>query len=251
MTSKKSEKQITNLLYGISIKNYILIGVVYVCVVMMAICMGAMIYLELFSDPMLVLLCVFMEVFLGIYATVLLTRNLKHSKALKEKFKQLSPLEKEEVKSIAKSFDGKGLGLSEHFIYGFMARVSDYKRARDIIVFEYIPLSQIVSLDTLKSKDREEKEKAFQRKTQAALMSAAKAYMRANRMAHSGIGSNNYNMPVVSGDTTNVSNYICIELRDGLKYRAIGDTVFLEKARRYMDIGIRGCCEKSSRNESV
>ena len=157
MTSKKSEKQITNLLYGISIKNYILIGVVYVCVVMMAICMGAMIYLELFSDPMLVLLCVFMEVFLGIYATVLLTRNLKHSKALKEKFKQLSPLEKEEVKSIAKSFDGKGLGLSEHFIYGFMARVSDYKRARDIIVFEYIPLSQIVSLDTLKSKDREEK----------------------------------------------------------------------------------------------
>lgn len=234
MTSKKSEKQITNLLYGISIKNYILIGVVYVCVVMMAICMGAMIYLELFSDPMLVLLCVFMEVFLGIYATVLLTRNLKHSKVLKEKFKQLSPLEKEEVKSIAKSFDGKGLGLSEHFIYGFMARVSDYKRARDIIVFEYIPLSQIVSLDTLKSKDREEKEKAFQRKTQAALMSAAKAYMRANRMAHSGIGSNNYNMPVVPEDTTNVSNYICIELRDGLKYRAIGDTVFLEKVRSHM-----------------
>lgn len=251
MTSKKSEKQIMNLLYGISIKNYILIGVVYVCVVMIAVCIGAMVYLELFSNPMIVLLCVFMGVFFLIYATVLLTRNLKHSKALKEKFKQLSSLEKEEVKSIANSFDGKGLGVSEHFIYGFMARVSEYKRARDIIVFEYIPLSQIVYLDTLKSKDREEKEKAFQRKTQAALMSVAKAYMRANRMAHSGIGSNNYNMPVVSGDTTNVSNYICIGLRDGLKYRAIGDTVFLEKARRYMDIGIRGCCEKSSRNESV
>ncbi len=251
MTSKKTEKQIMNLLYGISIKNYILIGVVYVCVVMMAICMGAMIYLELFSSPMLVLLSVFMGVFFGIYATVLLTRNLKHSKALKEKFKQLSWLEKEEVKSIANSFDGKGLGVSEHFIYGFMASVSDYKRARDLIVFEYIPLSQIVSLDTLKSKDWEEKEKAFQRKTQVALMGAGKAYMRANRMARSGIGSDNYNMPVVSGDTTNVFNYICIELRDGLKYRAIGDTVFLEKARRYMDIGIRGCCEKSSRNESV
>ena len=242
MTSKKSEKQIMNLLYGISIKNYILIGVVYVCVVMIAVCIGAMVYLELFSNPMIVLLCVFMGVFFLIYATVLLTRNLKHSKALKEKFKQLSSLEKEEVKSIANSFDGKGLGVSEHFIYGFMARVSEYKRARDIIVFEYIPLSQIVYLDTLKSKDREEKEKAFQRKTQAALMSVAKAYMRANRMAHSGIGFNNYNMPVISGDTTNVSNYICIELRDGLKYRAIGDTVFLEKARRYMGIEIRGCC---------
>lgn len=105
-----------------------------------------------------------------IYATALFTRNLKHSKVLKEKFKQLSSLEKE---------------------------------------------------------------KAFQRKTQAALIGVAKAYMRVNRMARSGIVSNDYNMPVVSGDTTNVSNYICIELR----YRAIGDTFFLEKARLHMDEG--------------
>lgn len=109
-----------------------------------------------------------------IYATALFTRNLKHSKVLKEKFKQLSSLEKE---------------------------------------------------------------KAFQRKTQSALIGVAKAYMRVNRMARSGIVSNDYNMPVVSGDTTNVSNYICIELRNGLKYRAIGDTVFLEKARLHMDEG--------------
>lgn len=46
MTSKKSEKQIMNLLYGISIKNYILIGVVYVCVVMIAVCIGATVYGE-------------------------------------------------------------------------------------------------------------------------------------------------------------------------------------------------------------
>ena len=63
MTSKKSEKQIMNLLYGISIKNYILIGVVYVCVVMIAICIGAMVYVEQFSNPMIVLLCIFIGVF--------------------------------------------------------------------------------------------------------------------------------------------------------------------------------------------
>ena len=41
----------------------------------------------------------------------------------------------------------------------------------------------------------------------------------------------------ITENIVNVSNYICIELRDGLKYRAIGDTVFLEKARSHMDEG--------------
>ena len=231
MKGKRTEKQILNLLYGINMKNYILIGFVYVCVVIIAICDGAMVYLKLVSDPFFVLTFAFVGLLFLLCATVLLVRNLKHSRVLKEKFKKLSLLEQEEVKNIANSFDGKGLGVSEHFIYGFMARVSEYKGARDIIVFEYIPFSRIKYLGTLKDKEQEEKEREFQRKTQAALLGAAKAYMRANRMARSGIVSNNFNMPVVFGDTTTVSNYICIELRDGQKYRAIGDTAFLEKAQ--------------------
>lgn len=231
MESKKTEKQVMNLLYGNNTKNIVLFTIVYVCVAVMVACIwmlghfgGRSISSEL---PFIIV-----ALALFIYATVLCVRNGRHVKELKAKYKLLTEEEKREVRDIAKKYDGRGLGISEHFIYGFMARVSEYSRARDVIVFEYIPISQIVFMDTLKSKEQEEKEKAFQRKMQAALMGAGLAYMKASRQSRTGMVSNaNYNA-VFSGDTTNISNYICIETKDGSKFRAIGDTSILEHIKQ-------------------
>ncbi len=232
MACMKTEKQVMNLLYGISTKNTVLFVIVYFCVAAMVACIwmlghfgGGSISSEL---PFIVVALI-----LFIYATVLCVRNSRHVKELKEKYKRLTEEEKREVRGIAEKFDGKGLGISEHFVYGFMARVTEFRRARDIIVFEYIPVSQIVFIDTLKSKEQEEKEKAFQRKTQAALMGAGMAYMKASRQARTGMISNsNYNAGITE-DTTNVSNYICIELKDGSKFRALGSSAILEHIKQY------------------
>lgn len=235
MGSKKTEKQIMNLLYGVNTKNNALLVIVYICVLAMAACIWSMWHFNPATNTGKLLLFAVVCMFLFIYATALCVSGGKHVKELKEKYRQLSEEEEAEVRAIAEGFDGKGLGLSEHFVYGFMARVNDYRKAKDIIVFEYIPVSQIVFIDTLKSKEREEKEKDFQRKTQAALIGAGVAYMKASRRVRTGLVGNAYNAPVVSGDTTNVSNFICIELKNGSKYRAVGDAAFLDKVKFHMN----------------
>lgn len=212
-----------NLLYGVYGKNIALLVLVYICIAIMGGCLFTLVKLA-HASMLTIGLVSLVGILLFCYNTWLIVRNLKHSKELKEKYNKLTSKEQEEVNDIAKKYDGSGLKMSEHFLYGFMARVTNFKKARDVIVFEYIPFSQIAFIDTLKNKEQEEKEKDFKKYVQTALFSANVAYRR----SRTGIGTP-YNPTAYVNGNQRASNYICIELKDGSKYRAFGDTSILEE----------------------
>ena len=185
-----SDRKTRNFLCGVNEKNNVLILIVYICVFVMMGCIWGLSQLKTLSNSFEIILFSLVAFLLFLAALLLQIRNRKHRKELTEKYNALSAEEKEEVLRLARTYDGSGLKVSEHFLYGFMARVNEHKQATDMIVFEYLPLSQIASIDTLRSREQEAIEAELQRKTQAALISASVAYRR-NRTGVSTI----YSMP--------------------------------------------------------